>query len=370
MKYMGSKKAMLKNGLGELLLSEAPKANRIIDPFCGSSSVVWFLAEKTDRQVIAGDLQKFSVDLANSILLRNKPLSEADIAVLENWLNVSKCFHETVSPGVKFSKSKQFVIQNRKLSEHSPFSITQAYAGYYFSLDQALKIDSLLLFLPEAEPVRSLAVSAVIEAASQCVASPGHTAQPFQPKGNGLKSIIEAWKRDPFLYVQKVLSDLSIRHAKRMGFARNQDAFSLMDILEEGDLVFLDPPYSGVHYSRFYHVLETISRNSWERVSGVGRYPESHRRPKSDFSLRGKSKVAFTDLLSKISSKKANAIITFPANNCSNGLSGEIVKETAAKYFSVSHEVIKGKFSTLGGNNNNRPSRHPSSELVLVLEQK
>ena len=40
MKYMGSKRAMLKNGLGELLLQEATKANRVFDPFCGSSSAL------------------------------------------------------------------------------------------------------------------------------------------------------------------------------------------------------------------------------------------------------------------------------------------------------------------------------------------
>lgn len=370
MKYMGSKRAMLKNGLGELLLQEAPKANRIFDAFCGSSSVTWFLAERTDRQVIAGDLQKFSVDLANSILLRNEPLKEDDVKSLENWINLSKCFHDIVKIEIEFKQTKKFVLENRKLSSKSFFSIAHAYAGYYFSLDQALKIDALLLFLPEHEPIRSLAITALIEAASQCVAAPGHTAQPFQPEGNGLKAIIEAWQRDPFFYVEKMLTHLSTRHAKKIGIAKTSNAIDLMELLEEGDMVFLDPPYSGVHYSRFYHVLETISRNSWETVSGAGRYPDSLRRPKSDYSIRGKSVKAFNDLLEKISNNKASAIITFPANVCSNGLSGKLVKEIASKYFSVSHEIVKGHFSTLGGNNNNRPARHRSEELILVLNQR
>lgn len=370
MKYMGSKKSMLKNGLGELLLDEAPKANRIFDPFCGSSSVVWFLAEKTDKQIIAGDLQKFSIDLANSMLLRNEPLRESDIATLENWINLSKCFHDTVKIEMEFKKTKKFVDDNRKLSKQSSFPISHAYAGYYFSIDQAIKIDSLLFFLPEHEPIRSLAIAGLIEAASQCVAAPGHTAQPFQPSGNGLTAIIEAWKRDPFYYVEKNLTDLSLRHANKIGIAKTGNAFELLDLLEEGDLVFLDPPYSGVHYSRFYHVLETIARNSWETVSGRGRYPNSEKRPKSDYSLRGKSQMAFNELLQKISNKKANAIVTFPENDCSNGLSGKIVKQMASKYFKVSHELIYGKFSSMGGNNRNRPARNESKELVLTLSQK
>lgn len=370
MKYMGSKKSMLKNGLGELLLQEAPKANRFFDPFCGSSSVVWFLAEKTDRQIIAGDLQKFSIDLANSILLRNEPLNDSDISILENWINLSKGFHETVKIDQEFKKTKKFVWENRKLSKQNSYAITKAYGGYYFSIDQGLKFDSLLHFLPEHEPIRSLAISSLIEAASQCVASPGHTAQPFQPDGNGLAAIMEAWKRDPFYYVEKILTDVSLRHANKIGFAKTGNAVDLMNLLEEDDLVFLDPPYSGVQYSRFYHVLETIARNSWENVSGRGRYPSSQRRPKSDYSLRGKSQFAFDQLLRRISEKKAKAIVTFPADDCSNGLSGKTVKEISKKYFKVTHEIIKGKFSTMGGNNSNRPARHNSEELVLVLNQK
>lgn len=370
MKYMGSKKNMLKNGLGELLLNEAPKANRIFDPFCGSSSVAWFLAEKTDNQVVAGDLQKFSIDLANSILLRNEPLKESEIATLENWITVAKNFYQIEKIDLQFKKTKKFVFDNRQLSKASSFFITQAYAGYYFSYNQALQIDSLLLFLPENEPIRSLAIASLIEAASQCVAAPGHTAQPFQPEGNGLIAIYEAWKREPFFYVERTLSELAKRHANKIGVAKNEEAHILLTGLSEGDLVFLDPPYSGVHYSRFYHVLETIARDSWENVSGRGRYPIPERRPKSDYSLRGKSQQALDTLLKQIATKKASAIITFPASECSNGLSGESVKQIAKKYFKVKKEIVKGKFSTMGGNNKNRPARHNSEELILLLNQK
>ena len=119
--------------------------------------------------------------------------------------------------------------------------------------------------------------------------SPWRHAQPFQPEGNGLTAIVEAWKRDPFYYAERILTDLTKRYANRIGMAKAGNAIDLLDLLEDGDMVFLDPPYSGVHYSRFYHVLETISRNTWENVSGRGRYPSSERRPKSDYSLRGKS---------------------------------------------------------------------------------
>lgn len=370
MKYMGSKRSMLSNGLGELLIQKSRNANRIFDPFCGSSSVVWFLAEKTNRQVIAGDLQKYSTDLANSILLRDSLLKDSDLVILENWINLSKAFHDVVKADLKLKVTKKCVFENRALSAKSFYYICSAYGGYYFSHDQALKLDSLLNFLPENEPLRSIAISALIEAASQCVAAPGHTAQPFQPEGNGLTSILEAWKRDPFYYTERFIKDISGRHAQKIGVAITSEASVLLDKLEEGDLVFLDPPYSGVHYSRFYHVLETISRNSFVKVSGRGRYPSKKERPVSDYSLRAKSKTSLTSLLSTVSLKGSSAIMTFPAHECSNGLSGKIVTEIAKKYFTVKKEIIKGRFSTLGGNNDHRPARQESAELVLLLTQK
>jgi adenine-specific DNA-methyltransferase len=370
MKYMGSKRSMLKNGLGDLLIEQCSNANRIFDPFCGSSSVVWFLAEKCNKQIIAGDLQKYSTDLANAVILRDSNLTVEDLQILTDWLNQSKSFHEIVKVDLDFKSTIKCVKENRTVSKKSHYNLASAYGGHYFSLDQALKLDSLLIWMPEIEPLRSVASAALIQTASLCVASPGHTAQPFQPKGNGLGAIMEAWSRNPFSYVEKSINDIANRHAKKIGMAITTDASSLIDTLEKDDIVFLDPPYSEVHYSRFYHVLETISRNKWINVSGTGRYPSGSLRPKSEYSYRSKSENAVDSLFLKISQKKSRAIVTFPEYTSSNGLSGKMVYEMAKKYFKVKKDKISGYFSTMGGNNEHRPPRHISSELILLLNQK
>jgi adenine-specific DNA-methyltransferase len=367
---MGSKKAMLKNGLGEMLLEQSQKSNRVFDPFCGSASVSCFVAENTDRQVIAGDLQKYSIDLANSILLRNKEVSENQQLRLQDWNdNVQKLFKKSAID-IPLKETKKCVTDNRLFSSNSRRNIVKAYGGYYFSYNQALAFDLLLNHIPQQEPTKSIAVAALIEAASQCSASPGHTAQPFGLTPNGLKAIFEAWNRNPFDYVTRHIKFLATKYAKTIGSARVSEANNLLSELVEGDLVFLDPPYSGVHYSRFYHVLETISRNSKVDVTGTGRYPDPLDRPKSNYSLKGGSKKALNELLLNISQKKASAILTFPSNACSNGLSGDIVKEISQQHFKVKKEIIKGAFSTMGGNNKNRPARQASAELVLLLEPK
>lgn len=146
--------------------------------------------------------------------------------------------------------------------------------------------------------------------------------------------------------------------------------------LRAGDLVFVDPPYSGVHYSRFYHVLETIARGHCGDVTGVGRYPASRFRPVSKYSRKGESAQAMEGLLQTIAKRKATAILTFPDHSCSNGLSGEAVRRLAQRFFHVQTNSIASKFSTLGGTGfdketeGSRAARHHASELVLILRPK
>jgi hypothetical protein len=143
-----------------------------------------------------------------------------------------------------------------------------------------------------------------------------------------------------------------------------------------GDLVFIDPPYSGVQYSRFYHVLETVATGYNGPFTGVGRYPRESVRPKSDFSLVSKAKGALEGLFSAISSRGAAAIVTFPEHECSNGLSGKTVTGIARKYFRVSRTAVSSRFSSLGGTSgessagSERAARVSANELILHLEPK
>src|ERR1035437_6966774 len=74
MKYMGSKRALLNNGLGRLISKQLPKANRVVDPFCGAGAVIYFIAENYHKKIIAGDLQKFAVILASAVISRTQKI--------------------------------------------------------------------------------------------------------------------------------------------------------------------------------------------------------------------------------------------------------------------------------------------------------
>ncbi|MBN1900590.1 DNA adenine methylase, partial [Candidatus Sumerlaeota bacterium] len=178
------------------------------------------------------------------------------------------------------------------------------------------------------------------------------------------------WNKDILIYTRKALSIISPRFAIVKGNAFVADAIATAKILKDGDLAFIDPPYSGVQYSRFYHVLETIARGEAIAVFGTGRYPDRALRPQSRFSLKRHSQKELWNLLKTISDKKIKAILTFPSHECSNGLSGTIIQEMAKELFDVKVNIVESKFSTLGGNNKSgtgREAKRITKELILTL---
>ena len=367
MKYMGSKRVMLQNGLGKLLIKMASESNRVFDPFCGSGIVTWYLSENCDRKVIAGDLQEYSIVMANALLLRDRPLTATEFKLLDEWSHLPDGFYTPVSYSKVGEPEGENIYHERIRCSESNDPITRAYGGYYFSFVQAQIIDQLLKNLPTEPKLESIALAALIEAASVCVAAPGHTAQPFRPTEKGLLAINDAWKRDPLVYIRRTIADLGRRHSKKIGEAKVSNAIDLLNDLTENDLVFLDPPYSSVHYSRFYHVLETIARKKPVETSGAGRYPPSIERPVSEFSKASTSLKATESVLRKISEAGAKAVFTFPAVETSNRLSGKIIEQVSKEYFNVKVCSNSTNFSTLGGNNDIRPARKRTNELYIKM---
>lgn len=375
MKYMGSKRWMLQNGLGHTLDDESAGAKRFVDLFAGSGAVAAHVAVKRAIPVVAYDLQKFSVVLTQAIVGRDKNLDVE--RVWEEWKKRAARIRSKYGPPIVGRVTKAFVEECRQWSEtKKSLPITKAYGGHYFSPAQAVWIDALRKTLPLREPGRTVALAALIQAASESSASPGHTAQPFQSTKSAKKFLKEAWDRDICERVKRSLDKISKTHARTVGKAKVGDANKAVSRLRKGDLVFIDPPYSGVHYSRFYHVLETIARGKCGPVSGVGRYPKASERPRSRYSIKTESVDAFKKLLKSVSEKKAKAIVTFPAHVCSNGLSGKETKKIAKKFFTVRTKTVNSKFSTLGGTQaeagkgNGRAARQHAKELILILSPK
>jgi adenine-specific DNA-methyltransferase len=380
MKYMGSKRAMLTNGLGVIISDAIKGRDRFVDLFSGSGAVSRFAATNFDVPVLSVDLQSYAAVLSAAFLNRDSAINvETSWA---NWLdaasNVLICelevvqFAASLDAALEASQSvasaQTLVDFMRSASTEVPvaFPFSRAYAGHYFSLTQALWLDALRRTVVCVEH-KELAIAALIEASSECCAAPGHTAQPFSPTISGLPHLLSAWSKDLCARVEKTYKQNATVFAKRIGSAVVDDALTQAEHLTERDLVFIDPPYSEVQYSRFYHVLESVAKGDIGSVFGVGRYPPIGARPQSSFSSKAPAAEELDQLMVRVGLSEARAIVTFPEGDASNGLSGDLVEAVCSQYFSIKKRVVKSTFSTLGGTGKQRSARQGANELILDL---
>lgn len=368
MKYMGSKRAMLTNGLGALLADEMPKHSRFVDLFSGSGVVAWHAARRFYIETHSYDLQLYGRVLAAAILERTESFDGG--ACWEKWRRRAERRVMALSPPDYDALSVQAVKHARAWSADAPGSLIQAYGGHYYSPNQASWVEALRATLPEGRAERTACLAALIMASSKCAAAPGHTAQPFQPTPTAMPFLRASWGRDLRSHVCAALKGLSSEHANVKGRASLGDANAVAGTLSRGDLVFVDPPYSAVQYSRFYHVLEAVAQGAAPEVFGVGRYPKREDRPTSAYSFKTRSLRALTDLLEKLAEKEATVVLTFPDHECSNGISGDTVRQAARRHFYLNENVVSTVFSTLGGAaaaGQKRSARRHASELILLL---
>lgn len=384
---MGNKGKMLPV-LSEILKFHSRNSCTIADAFCGSAAVSWYLAETLDKKIISGDIQSFAVARASAVVERTEVIDPH--LILGKWFLKAKNIVDEVAshfpnhlrslePDLTDPKRiKTIVDQSRKFCKDvlpivfedfdGNWPISKAYGGYYYSPSQALIFDCLRQTLPVEPAQRKIALAALVEATSRAAAAPGHTAQPFQPTDTSAKFIIEAWLRDPWGLVNNSVIEIANRYAKALGKGVIGDFTKALSHLKPGDLVFADPPYSGVHYSRFYHVLETITRGNEFEPEGSGRYPALEDRPSSAFSKKSEALDAAKKLLSTCSNKNLNLILTFPTVGASNGLTAMDFIEIGAPLFSkVKIEEVQTDFSTLGGNKKHRLARQSCGESIITF---
>lgn len=370
-KYMGSKRWQLQNGLGSELRRVARTDDHFVDLFSGSGIVSWFAAEQLHLKVTGIDLQQYAVVLTGAIIERTRALDVARL--IDQWLNpvyakrerseLVRCSRTELRTPISETKVRRI----RRRAGTADGLFVRSYGGYYFSNEQSWTIDQLRTSLPTRKAEASVCLAALIMAASRCSASPGHTAQPFRPTPNALPHIEAVWRRDLLTEVQRSLIELCGRKALNRGAALREDANQFAKQLTGGELVFIDPPYSSEQYSRFYHVLEAIAVGGYDKVTGAGRSPALELRERSNYSGVTSARSAITDLLESLAIRDCRVIATFPRCRASNGLSGEEFCDIATKWYDVKCKPTFNRFSTLGGNGTSRAARIKSEELVLTM---
>lgn len=158
----------------------------------------------------------------------------------------------------------------KALTNHPAAAMSRYYGGVYFGYRQAAWLDALVracTSLPAA--ARDTATAAVLGTASELTNSVGnHFAQPLRVtatdgtlKTGPLRTAVKRRRRDVMTTFNELLARWS--SLEPTPFAVHAIRSDFRDVLAElpADVrvVYADPPYTRDHYSRFYHVLETLA---------------------------------------------------------------------------------------------------------------
>lgn len=370
--YLGSK-FRIASAISESLQALCPTGSHVLDLFSGSGSVAASLSRTfevtavdiqeysrvvcsalltTDRRGLEqlqldafSDVNEFSVQLQDA--LQPFQAYEQQVRVraasgqpqpLCDFLEaapIARCRREGV-PGdpqlrAAAAETDTRLVEVRRRWGPESTAVSELYGGLYFSSAQAQQLDVLSLFCSRwpSEGQRDLLRAALLSAASAMVNTVGKQfAQPIRPRdkrGNPKSSLLKLILRDRDMDPQTAfLSALEkyLKYSPGPGTHRTYRE-SYRTILRNPDLefdaVYADPPYTREHYSRFYHVLETIARRDLPEISKVRRNGEERLsrgvyregRHQSEFCIRSKAVAAFTDLFSLASSRAVPLVLSY-----------------------------------------------------------
>jgi len=199
---------------------------------------------------------------------------------------------------------------------HSADSVvSRYYGGLYFGYKQSLALDVILASIAK-EPAshRDTLKAATLSTASEIVNTVGKQfAQPIRPRGKDGRPKPGLWtrvKRDRSLDVLRIFIEWSRRFATAPSARTTSEALCkdylefLTDWKDPISIFYADPPYTRDHYSRFYHVLETLCLRDSPDIStsniGAGqrlsRGMYRAQRHQSPFCIQSKAPKAFAEL--------------------------------------------------------------------------
>jgi len=246
---------------------------------------------------------------------------------------------------------------NKSNMVDTPIAITTRYfGGIYFSYVQASHIDILLertTSLPLAQ--RDTFLAAILSTTSEVVNTVGKQfAQPIRPRslnGQPKPHLIDRISRDRSINVidtyQKWLKRyLAIPKTNRPHRAIRQDYEEALKNLKNVSVIYADPPYTRDHYSRYYHVLETLCLRDNPKISTVRIHGQNRMsrgiyrvdRHQSPFCIHTEAPKAFSTLFAGVRALDIPLVLSYsPYKNITNSrprlMTIKQIEELAKTYF-------------------------------------
>ncbi|PTV52132.1 DNA adenine methylase [Acinetobacter seifertii] len=360
-KYMGSKANIIDFIVDNIHKINTDGSRKVYDLFAGTCIVSAHLNRSYD--VVINDVQEYSIILGKSYL---KKVQKSDININD--------FVEQVEKYVDFFKNKyklnlsyksdvsrddylrieqlerQLLTKDFSHIDHHLF--VQNYSGTYWSFQQCLYIDAIYRIAQEyrSTTVYEVILSSLMFAMSYCSQSTGHFAQYRDVKDD--KNF-----NDILLYRVKSVIDLFISKLSQLldydrSNSKSFESFNLSfdELLQKADrdsIIYADPPYGNVHYSRFYHVLETLVKYDYPEVKFKGRYRQD--RHQSPFCKKSEASDAFEKMFSLIKEKDSAMVLSYSDGGVIELESLlRLAQQTFGKSYEVSIQTMEYLHSRLG----------------------
>lgn len=282
---MGNKNKLL-NFIIPHILNNSSKNDVICELMAGTSCVSYALKNK--RKIYTNDIQYYSYIISNALIKNNSKVISSESAIND--------LEEKYQMNLKSHKYNFF---------------EKNYSDTYFSSKQCIEIDSIRYAINYIKDIyiKSLYLVALMHAMCVCEATSGHFAQYLPSDHPRLKKIKCRSIWDEFL--KKCNNFKKIVFSKYENKCFNLNYMNLIELPEFDDvsLVYIDPPYTGEQYSRFYHVLETICKYDNPKLEFKGLYRTD--RFTSNFSLKTKAFDEFEKLFSALASKNKKIVLSY-----------------------------------------------------------
>jgi len=324
-KYMGSKRKIIEfvvNGINECYTG-----GTVVDLFAGSTVLSGALRNQVP--MISNDIQRYSSILANTYLSsydwdsRYPNILTEVIRKATNIVNEFKNQYPDLvfdySPELKLEEFNKLEKAQQELIERDfssfPYHLfVKNYSGTYWSFEQCLWIDAIRGVANEYQDddIYYPIISSLMFAMSYNSQSTGHYAQYRDANTESSMKDILTYRRKQILpfFERKFLEfkeTLGINDKEHR--VVSYDYLDCLNEMPNKSTVYADPPYCFVHYSRFYHAIETLVRYDYPEVKFKGRYRTD--RHQSPFCVRTKVKNAFKQMFEKINEKQSNLVLSY-----------------------------------------------------------
>ena len=326
-KYMGAKREILQY-VTESIKNLNVDSTWLCDLFSGTSVVA--AAFKDEYNIHANDIQQYSSIFSNTYfanLRKEIPLrfisdiEEHACALISEFKAKYPCFNFDYVDINDYIRLKELEEAQQNLINFDfglGFNLfTKYYSGTYWSYEQCLWIDSIRAVAEDyvGQPHYYAILSALIFAMSYSSQSTGHFAQ--------YRDVTESNMTDILIYRHKSIWNLFSKKLEELILTLNTDMqcnykitsldyLDCLRIIEENSIVYADPPYSSVHYSRFYHAIETLVRYDHPVIKYKGRYRDD--RHQSPFDKKTEVKKAFQSLFEGVKNRKAHLVLSYSDN--------------------------------------------------------